>query len=120
MPDIDQQLREDLAMRNAAKALVSLDIDNMRGGVQRKSLGSRFADRMKDGTHGIVDDASDFARANPGRVGSGLALGLGFLLAYVFREPLTRMIQRIWDPDKEPLPDEREETAPLPQDKIED
>lgn len=95
MADTKQKLREDLAMRNAAKHLVEQDIKNLRGDLDEKGVGSRFVSRMKEGAEGVVDESVAFTEQNPARVGSVFALGLGLLLTWFFREPIARFVDQI-------------------------
>lgn len=101
MADLKERLREDRAMRDAAKSLVSNDIANLRGDLDEKGLAARFASRMKEGAEGVVEESTAFAKENPKRVGSGLAIGLGLILAWIFREPLAKFLDQLmlrhWD-----------------------
>ncbi len=101
MNDLKDKLQEDRAMRDAAKQLVSNDISNLRGDLQEKGLASRFATRMKEGAEGVFEESTSFVKQNPRQVGSSAALGLGLLLAWIFRKPLAKfideLVQRHWD-----------------------
>ncbi|MDE1466791.1 hypothetical protein [Aurantiacibacter sp. D1-12] len=101
MADLKDRLREDRAMRDAAKSLVTNDIANLRGDLDEKGLAARFASRMKEGAEGVVEESTAFAKENPKRVSSGFAIGLGLLLAWIFREPLAKFLDQLmlrhWD-----------------------
>lgn len=95
MADLDT-LREDRRMRNAAKRLVTNDIDHLRSGVEEKGLVSRAALRMQEGAEGVGEDVATFARQNPGRFGSMIAIGAAVLAGWIFRKPLSEAIDRLW------------------------
>ncbi|WP_271077914.1 hypothetical protein [Aurantiacibacter sp. MUD61] len=95
MADLKRQLEEDLALRDLAKHLVKRDVENIKGDVEQKGLASRFADRMKEGAEGALDESTDFVKSNPGRVGSVAGLGIILLIAWLFREPLSEFFDEL-------------------------
>ncbi len=95
MADMKARLEQDLTTRNVAKQMVTDGLQHLRGDVEDKGVGARFADRMRDGADGLVDDGVEFVRENPGRVGSGAAFGFGLLFAWLFRDQISGLVERI-------------------------
>ncbi|MBH5322564.1 hypothetical protein [Aurantiacibacter sediminis] len=83
-------------MRDLAKHLVKRDVEYIKGDVEQKGLASRFADRMKEGAEGALDESRDFVKDNPGRVGSVAGLGIVLLIAWIFREPLSEFFGELF------------------------
>lgn len=76
---LEQQLRNDRALRNAAYALVKADIANLKDDWSRKGIGARSVDRLKDGASEVYDEAVHVASDNPGILAALLAaIGLWF------------------------------------------
>lgn len=102
MTDLER-LREDRLMRDVAKQMLTDDVANLKGDVEEKGVAARFVTRMKEGAEGVVEESSDFARENPGRVGSMITLALGLLLGWIFRNEIAGLIHTLWpaEPDGE-------------------
>ncbi len=96
MTDMKARLEEDRAMRDVAKSLVTNDFQHLRGDVQAQGIASRFAGRMREGAEGLVEDTTDFARENPGRLGSAAGLGLSLLFAWLFRDQISELVEKHW------------------------
>ncbi len=78
--DLEQQLREDLALRNAAYSLVKADIANLKEDWSTKSIGARSVDRLKDGASEVYDEAVNAASDNRGILAALVAaIGLWFV-----------------------------------------
>ena len=91
-----RQLEEDRALRDAAKSLVTRDIEHLRGDVKAQNIGKRAAIRVREGAEGAADDAGTFVREHPARVGSGAALGVGLVLLVTFRKQLSDWLGAVW------------------------
>lgn len=91
-----RQLEEDRALRDAAKNLVTRDIEHLRGDVKAQNIGKRAAIRLREGAEGAVDDAGTFARQHPERVGGAAALGVGLVLLVTFRKQLSDWLGELW------------------------
>ncbi len=66
MTDLDRQLREDRALRNAAKALIIADYEHIRADLHHKGFGERIADRLSEGAIDIFEEAIEVADNNRG------------------------------------------------------
>ena len=96
MSDMKARLKEDRAMRDAAKALVTSDVQHLRGDVAEQGIGKRAAIRMREGAEGLVDDTSQFAREHPERLASALGLGISLLLGWLFRDQISEWAEENW------------------------
>ncbi len=115
MADIEQQLREDRAMRNAAKGLVKNSIDNVKGDMAQRGFGARVAARAKDGAAQIADDSVDFVRNHGSQVGAGLVFGALALVGWVFRERIADAIYDIVNREEDAEGGEPTEAEPEPE-----
>lgn len=88
MADLERELKEDLMLRNAAKRLVKADLGFLKGDMAQKGLGSRVADRARDGAADIAENATDYADTHRVQVGTGIAVALAALLGWIFRDRL--------------------------------
>ena len=66
MSTLEHQLREDRALRDAARALFKSDLALIRTDLSERGVAGRLADRIGDSTMDMVDDAVDYAEANKG------------------------------------------------------
>lgn len=99
MTDLADQLREDRAMRDAARELVKTDIAYLKGEFGSKSIGARVADRVTDGATDLYEEAAELASDNKGILIALLAaVGLWFA-----RNPLMELFL---DPEDDPEYDE--------------
>lgn len=57
----DRQLREDKALRDSALALVKADVEQVKQDHSAKNIGKRFASRMTEGAHDVLEQASEKA-----------------------------------------------------------
>jgi len=73
MTVLERRLKEDRALRDAAFGLVTADLQLIRADLQERGIGGRIADRVGDSTMDMVDEATDFAEQNKGKVAAGLA-----------------------------------------------
>ncbi len=92
MADIEQQLREDRALRDAAKRLVTAGIDHVKGDMAEKGVGSRLFERVKDGAAEMAESSADYASSNRSQVGTGIAFGLLAFVGWLFRDQLADAI----------------------------
>ncbi|RDC59878.1 hypothetical protein HME9302_01074 [Alteripontixanthobacter maritimus] len=81
---IDQQLREDRALRNSARALVKADIAHIRSDLTSKGFGSRIVDRVTEGATDVFEEAVEVADNHKGVLGVLLAA----ILIWFARTPL--------------------------------
>lgn len=73
MSDLQRQLAEDKAVRDAALALLKADIALVRADVEQRGIGGRISHRLSDSTMDMIDDAVDYAEENKSKVAAGIA-----------------------------------------------
>ena len=79
-----ERLREDRHLRDAARALVEADIQNLRADLSFKGLGERAVDRLTEGASEVYDEAIEVAADNKG----ALAAIVAALLLWFARNPI--------------------------------
>ena len=84
MREIDLQLKEDRALRDAARALVVADIANLRADLAGKGFAERVVDRINEGAVDLFDEAVELADNNRGV----LATLVGAVLLWFARNPI--------------------------------
>ncbi len=82
--NLERQLKEDRALRNAARALVEADISHVKADFAAKNVGLRVASRMKEGAVDVYEDAVDIAEDNRGV----LATLIAAVLIWFARNPI--------------------------------
>ncbi|GAA0278507.1 hypothetical protein GCM10009127_19370 [Alteraurantiacibacter aestuarii] len=88
MADLKQRLAQDRANRDAARTLVTHDVDFLKDGVREKGFGLRMLDFGRDNARIATDGARDLAQNNRGIVAGGLALALAGVAAWIYRKPI--------------------------------
>lgn len=68
-----RQLREDRALRDAARALVDADVAHFKTDLGGKDLKTRVLDRVTEGAAQVLDDAVEVASDNKGALVTLLA-----------------------------------------------
>lgn len=81
---LDLKLKEDRALRNAARALVAADLANLRADLAGKGFGERIVDRINEGAVDLFDEAVQLADSNRG----ALAALFGAILLWFARNPI--------------------------------
>ena len=61
-----RQMREDLALRNAAKALFLADVEHVKQDLSAKGITDRVTDRLTEGAIDVFEEASEVADNNRG------------------------------------------------------
>lgn len=84
MRELDLKLKQDRALRNAARALVQADFANVRADLAGRGFGARIVDRINDGAVDIFEEAVELADSNRG-VLAGL---IGAVLLWFARNPV--------------------------------
>ena len=69
----ERQMREDRAVRNAARALVDADIAQLKNTFSGKSLAKRVTDRVSEGSKDIFEEAVDAADNHRGALATLVA-----------------------------------------------
>lgn len=82
--DLEQRLREDRVLRNAAWALFEADIAHLRASLAGKSISSRIVDRIGEGASDVLDEAMEVADNNKGVIATLIAA----IVLWFARHPL--------------------------------
>ena len=110
MSDLETRLAEDRQLRDAALEVFSTDLHFIRQDLRARSVGKRITDRIGDSAMDIVDEAVDYAEANRGYVGAGVAA----VVLWFARAPILNGLSRIFgldDDDEEQDGDEARSQA---------
>ena len=70
---LERQLREDRALRNAARALFDADIAHLKASLSGKSISSRIVDRIGEGASEVLDEAMEVADNHKGVIATLIA-----------------------------------------------
>lgn len=84
----EHNLRQDKAMRNAARALLSADVDHLKSELSGTGIASRAADRVKEGAQQSFEDAAILARQHK----ISLAALAGLAALWAFRGPIGALL----------------------------
>ncbi len=95
MHDPDRQLQEDRALRDAARALVTAGIANLRADLASKGFGERIVDRMNEGAADIWEEAIELADDNR----AGLTAVFAVMLLWFMRNPIIALFTAKGDAD---------------------
>lgn len=79
-----EQVLEDRHLRDAARALVEADMDNLRADLAAKGIGERALDRIADGASEVYDEAIEVAADHKG----ALAAIVAALVLWFARHPI--------------------------------
>jgi len=102
--DLEQRLAEDKALRDAALALFKADLALVRADLDARGLGKRISDRLGESTMEMLDEATDFAEDNKGKVAAGIAA----VILWFARGPILDAVGRlIGDDEDEAEPGDR-------------
>jgi hypothetical protein len=82
--DLELQLREDRALRNAALALVRADLAHVRADLSARGVGSRIVDRIGEGAVDVFEEAVEVADNHRG----ALATLVAAIILWFARHPL--------------------------------
>lgn len=105
MSDLGRQLREDRALRNAARKLFHNELAHVRHEVTPTALGERLADNVGQQIDAASDGAIDLAERHGGKfaaAGGALAAGIGLWLA---RKPILDRLAPLFIQGEASLPD---------------
>lgn len=85
---IEQRMREDRMLRDAAHALVEADIANLRASLAGRSIPGRIADRISEGAADALDEAIEVAENHRGVIAAIIA---GIVL-WLARNPILDLL----------------------------
>ena len=84
MADLEKRIREDRALRNAARGVFNAGVGNVKADLAARGIGGRIADSATGQLRDAADQAIDVAKESKGIIaGTFAALGL-----WTFRKPL--------------------------------
>lgn len=89
------QVLEDRHLRDAARALVEADFDNLRADLASKSIGERAVSRITEGASEVYEEALEVAADHKG----ALAAIVAALVLWFARHPI---IEALVGEDEEP------------------
>ena len=92
MSPLETRLAEDRQLRDAALEVFSTDLRFIRLDLRARSVGKRITDRIGESALEVVDEAVDYAEANRGYVGAGVAA----VVLWFARAPLLNGLARIF------------------------
>ncbi len=95
MSQAEQRLREDRAMRDAARAVLIADFEHTKATFSVKGMASRVGGRISDGAKDVVEVAKAQADDKPGVI----AVLVGAIVLWLGREPLLEALGLV-DPDE--------------------
>ena len=98
MSELERRLAEDKALRDSALALFKADLALVRADLAERGLGQRIADRVGEGTMEMLDEATDFAEENKGKVAAGIAAAI----LWFARGPILDALGRLIGAEEEP------------------
>ena len=78
------QMIEDRHVRDAARVLVEVDLQNLRTNLSLKGIGERAVDRITQGASDVFEEARDIATDNKGI----LAAIIAALVLWFARDPI--------------------------------
>lgn len=95
MRNLDLKLKEDRALRDAARALITADIAILRADLLGKGFGERIVDRVNEGAADLFEEAVGLADDNRGVVAAMLAA----VLLWFARSPIIGLFTDNGDSD---------------------
>lgn len=95
--DLEMQLREDRALRDAALALLKADVSHVHAELTSRGIGARIADRIGEGAVDVFEEAVEVAENHRG----ALATLIAAVVLWFARHPIMSLFD---DDDEEPGP----------------
>ena len=84
---LERQLREDRALRNAARALFEADLANIKASLTGRSISSRIVDRIGEGAAEVLDEAIEVADNHKGVIATLIAA----IVLWFARQPIIEL-----------------------------
>ena len=98
MPSVDKRLREDRAVRDAARNLIEADLGIVKGDVKERGVGSRAATFASEHSRNVAHGALAYASQKP-IMAAGIVTAI---LAFLFRDTLIDALISWLDRDEKP------------------
>lgn len=108
MSELDQRLREDRALRDAARRNLLADVAHVRANLSGVGISRRLFGRISDGAMDVLEQAKEQAEDKRGV----LAALIGALFLWIAREPILELLGFTTAAESEP---EADGTADTPQ-----
>lgn len=88
MSRIEDRLREDRELRDAARAVLLADLDHLRTNLSVKGVSGRIGDRIGEGAKDVLEIAKDSAKDNRGIIAALIAA----IALWFAREPILEIL----------------------------
>ena len=90
-----RQMLELRSLRNAAKGLLRDDVAFLKGNSGNPSPGARLMQGAGAKARTAADSTAQFAADNRLKIGTGIALGVGALAAWIFRDKIEKAFDHL-------------------------
>jgi hypothetical protein len=123
MSPLKRRLVEDRAMRDAARAVITADIDLLKADVAEQGLASRSMEAGSDYVKLVSEGAWDVVSENRGKAGGILGVAVAGLAAWFFREEIAHAVSGFFEglgdhvdeaADNDAMDDDMGEQSPTP------
>jgi hypothetical protein len=99
MVPMKHRLLQDRLMRDAARQIVTTDVELLRAGVEQKPVASRAAETGGHWLKTITAEAADLASDHRGKLAGGVTLAAVALAVWIYRDELGEVIAGMLDHD---------------------
>lgn len=99
MAPMKNQLLHDRLMRDAARQIVTTDVELLKAGVEQKPVASRAAETGGEWLKTIGAEAADLASEHRGKLAGGLTLAAAGLAMWIYRDELGEVLAGMLDSD---------------------
>ena len=107
MTDLHAQMIEDRHLRDAARALIEADVQNLRNNMTGESIANRALDRVRDSVSELYDDTINTAVENKGVVAAVIAA----IVVWLARNPILSLLGFGSDEVEDEIDNESDEEA---------
>ena len=102
MAPLKHRLLRDRLMRDAARQVVTTDVELLKAGVEQMPVALRAAETGGEWLKTIGAEAADLANENRGKLAGGVTLAAAALALWIYRDELGEVIARMLDQDDKP------------------
>ncbi len=99
MPPLKLRLKQDRLMRDAARQIVSSDVELLKAEIEQKPVAARAADTGGDYLRQIGEGALDLVNDNRGKLAGGLTLAAAALAIWLYRDEIGDLVSGMVDGD---------------------
>ncbi|MCL6251136.1 hypothetical protein M3P36_08785 [Altererythrobacter sp. KTW20L] len=100
MAPMKHRLLQDRLMRDAARQVVTTDVELLKAGVEKKPVASRAAETGGHWLKTIGAEAADLASEHRGKLAGGVTLAAAALALWIYRDELGEVIAGMLDHDE--------------------